>query len=89
MARVSFTQNIQRHVNCPPCDVEGRTVREVLDRVFIENERARGYVLDEHGDLRSHMVIFVDGRTVKDRRSLSDPVGPDSAVCVMQALSGG
>jgi len=30
MASVTFTKNIQRHVDCPPTDVPGRTVREVL-----------------------------------------------------------
>ena len=28
MARVLFTQNLQRHVKCLECDVEARTVRE-------------------------------------------------------------
>ena len=60
MARIEFTRNIQRHVECPPSTVEGvSTVREALDRVFAENPRARGYVLDERGTLRKHMNIFI------------------------------
>jgi hypothetical protein len=89
MARVSFTANIQRHVACPPCEVDGGTVREVLDAVFRINERARGYVLDDQGSLRQHMVIFVDGRQIRDRERLSDAVTPNGEVYVMQALSGG
>lgn len=89
MANVSFTQNIQRHVHCPPCTAKGRTVREVLDAVFRDNEPARAYVLDEHGEVRRHMVVFIDGRPVKDRKALSDEVNESSSVCVMQALSGG
>lgn len=89
MPTVTFTQNIQRHVSCPPTRVPGETVREALDRVFQRNARARGYVLDEHGELRKHMVIFVDGRQVRDRVALSDEVEPDSEIYVMQALSGG
>lgn len=49
MAHVVFTQNIQRHVECPPSEVQGHTVLEVLDQVFATNQRARGYVLDEQG----------------------------------------
>lgn len=89
MARVSFTANIQRHVECPPCEVPGRTVREVLDAVFAGNPLARGYVLDDQGALRKHMSIFVDGRLITDRNKLSDAVGETSTVAVFQALSGG
>jgi hypothetical protein len=89
MARVIFTRNIQRHVVCPPAEVAGGTVREVLDEVFAANERARGYVLDEQGALRKHMIVFIDGEQIRDRDQLSDAVPANAEVYVMQALSGG
>jgi hypothetical protein len=89
MPRVSFTQNLERHVDCPPQEVEGATVREALERVFAANQRVRGYVVDEQGALRKHMNIFVDGRQIADRTGLSDPVPPGGEIYVMQALSGG
>ena len=84
-----FTKNLQRHVECPPTVAAGNTVREVLDVVFGQIPLLRGYVVDETGHLRKHMSIFVDGELVSDRRSLSDAVGEDSEIYVMQALSGG
>jgi len=89
MARVFFTRNLREHVACPDTAAEGRTVREVLDAVFRQNELLRGYVVDERGALRKHMNIFVDGVNVRDRQQLSDPVEPDTEIYVMQALSGG
>lgn len=89
MALVVFTANLQRHVPCPPTTVVAATVREALDQVFDATPRLRGYVVDERGALRKHMTVFVDGELIKDRASLSDPVGPDGEVYVMQALSGG
>jgi molybdopterin converting factor small subunit len=89
MARVVFTANLQRHIACPPCQAEGATVRAVLEAVFARNEAARGYVLDEQGELRQHMLVFVNGEQVRDRIGLSDAVADDAEVYVMQALSGG
>ena len=89
MPKVRFTQNIQRHVACPPRTVEGSTVRQALDAYFGENPRARGYVLNDRGALRPHMNVFVDGRQIGDRTTLDAPVGSDGTIDVMQALSGG
>ena len=89
MARVVFTSNLMRHVDCPPVDVEGRTVRGLLAKIFTENPRLKSYVVDEQFSLRRHMGIIVDGEIVKDRNGLSDPVESNSEVFVLQALSGG
>jgi len=89
MATVRFTQNIQRHVSCPTREAGGKTLREVLDNYFRDNERARGYVLDEQGKVRQHMVVFIDGEAVRDRDTLTDPVEPNAVIDVIQALSGG
>ena len=89
MPRVVFTSNLQRHVNCPETQVAAGTVRSALAQVFAAQPQARGYVLDEQGHLRKHVVVFVDGRRVRERESLSNPVGEASEVYVMQALTGG
>jgi hypothetical protein len=89
MARVVFTPNLQRHVTCPPADAPGGTLRTVLDAAFEANPQVRGYVLDEQGALRKHMIVFINGEQVRDRIDLSDSVPADGEVYVMQALSGG
>ncbi len=89
MPTVRFTQNIQRHVGCPTLEVEGATVREVIENYFLTNEKARGYVLDDQGKLRHHMAAFIDGQQVQDRDHLSDPVPEGAVVDLVQALSGG
>jgi sulfur carrier protein ThiS len=89
MPHIRFTQNIQRHVACPPRTVEGSTLRDVLDAYFLGNPPARGYVLDDQGALRRHMAIFINGDPVLDRSKLGDPVPADGTVDIVQALSGG
>ncbi len=89
MAHLYFTPNLQRHLACPPAEASGATVRAVLEAYFVDHPKARGYILDDQGALRPHMVIFVDNQAISDRVQLSDAVGPDGDVFVMQALSGG
>ena len=89
MATVRFTESIQRHVQCPTRQVAGATLRDVLEGYFADNERARGYALDDQGALRKHMAIFIDGRQVRDRTMLSDAVDADAMIDLIQSLSGG
>lgn len=89
MPRIHFTPHLQRHIDSPPREVAGATVGEVLDTVFADNPRLRGYLLDDQGRLREHLSIFVDDQAVTDREGLGDPVPEDAEIFVLQALSGG
>ena len=89
MAKVFFTSNLRRHVDCATMDAAGENVREVLARVFAAQDRLGAYVVDDQGALRKHMTILVDGQRIKDLEGLSDPVMAKSEIWVMQALSGG
>ena len=89
MAKVHFTSNLRRHVDCPTVECSGLNVRDVLGQVFKVNTRLETYVLDDQRAIRKHMRILIDGVAVRDLTGLSDAVGADSEVWVMQALSGG
>lgn len=89
MATVAFTGNLQRHASAPAARIEARTVGEALSAYFESHPAVRGYVLDDQGEVRRHMLVLVDGRPIRDRVRLTDELGADSEVCVFQALSGG
>lgn len=89
MPVVEFTPNLARQTTTTSCRVDAANVAEALGAVFAQLPALRGYILDDQGAVRHHVVIFVDGSTLVDRRGLSDPLRPDSEVFVMQALSGG
>lgn len=89
MTRISFTANLLRHLPCPPVAAKGSTLRAVLDDVFAGNPQLRSYVLDEQGRVRRHVKIYINDRPARDRLTLSDAVGPDDDIHVLQALSGG
>ncbi len=69
--------------------VVGTTVREALDQLFALHPGLRGYVVDERGTLRHHVVAFVNGAAVPDKATLADPVAAEDEIYLFQALSGG
>jgi molybdopterin converting factor small subunit len=71
------------------CRVAGATVREVLDNVFAKYPTLRGYVVDEHGALRHHVVAYLNNEAVSDKETLATPVKAESELYLFQALSGG
>jgi sulfur-carrier protein len=89
MPKVSFTPHLRRHVECPNGPADGATVREVLESYFSQHPLVRNYVLDEQGELRRHVVLFVNGEQVTDRAKQAEPIGANDELYVMQALSGG
>lgn len=89
MARVEFTAQLRRFVETPVIDTAATTLREALEAAFAVNPTLRGYVLDDQGQLRPNVVVFIDGLRSRDRARQSDPVGRDARIHVLQALSGG
>lgn len=64
-------------------------MRAALEEYFTAFPAVRSYVVDEHGAVRKHVVIFRDDEQIADRTEQSDPVAADTVISVFQALSGG
>lgn len=90
MAIVVLTSHLRRFFDLPDrIEAEGGTVAEILAALDARWPGLAFYVTDEQGRLRQHVAIWVDGRRVEDREGLSDSVGQDAQVTILQALSGG
>ena len=63
--------------------VTGGTVAEVVQAVEQLAPGVVFYVCDEVGRMRQHVNVFMDGRPIRDRGTLTDPVGPDPRVLVL------
>jgi molybdopterin synthase sulfur carrier subunit len=70
-------------------DVSPGTVREALDEVFAAYPLLQRYLLDDQGQLRQHVNVFVNEDLARDRRGLSDPIAEGDRIHVLQAVSGG
>jgi len=89
MPHLAFTAQLQRFTQAPELQTTATTLGEALEAAFAINPQLRHYVLDEQGHLRPHVVVFIDGRRASDRETLTDALGPDDKVYVLQALTGG
>ena len=89
MPTVAFTRALERFLQAPPAEVGGATVGEALGAVFGARPALKGYVLDDQGGLRRHVACYVNGKPVRDRARLSDPVVASDRIYVFQALTGG
>lgn len=66
-------------------EVGGTSVGEALAALERIHPRLKGWVLDEHGEIRRHVNVFVDGL----RASAGNPVPSDGELNIIQAISGG
>lgn len=89
MPTVAFTRALERFLQAPPAEVGGATVGEALGAVFVARPALKGYVLDDQGGLRRHVACYVNGKPVRDRVRLGDPVTAADKIYVFQALTGG
>lgn len=90
MVTVQFTSLLQRFFpNLKTEQVEATSVAQLLEELDIKYPGLSSYLIEEHGGLRKHVNIFVNGTMIKDREQLSDTLLHDDKVNIIQALSGG
>lgn len=66
-------------------ELEGATVAEVLQALEREHPDVKGWILDEHGNIREHINVFVNKEYGREETTL----GPDDRVHIIPAISGG
>ena len=90
MAYVSYTRHLTKFFpTLTEGEVPGTTVREVVDELNRRYPGFASYVVEDNGRLRRHVNVFVGDEPIRDRAALSDKLGPDARVFILQALSGG
>jgi hypothetical protein len=90
MPHVTFTPHLQRFFpDLANGEYAGTTVREVIADANRRHPGLASYLVDDTGRLRRHVNVFIGVEPIADRANLSDAVGPEDKVSILQALSGG
>ena len=90
MPVVKFTKALKRFFpNLQDTPANGSTITDVLSEMDSHYPGVKSYLLDEHGQLRKHVNIFIDGSMITDRNALKDAFTQNSEIYIIQALSGG
>ena len=86
MAVVHLRSPLKQHAgNRAEHAVEGATVIELIEGLEAANPALAGWILDERGEIRRHINVFVNG----ERGDAQTAVGADDRVDVLPAISGG
>jgi sulfur-carrier protein len=65
------------------------TVRDLLSAVWQLHPALKDRVVDEQGEVRPHINIFVDGEAIRHLNGLATPVAGNSEILIVPAVSGG
>ena len=90
MPTVKFTYALKRFFpGLKDTPAKGIILTEILEEIEASYPGISSYILDEQGNLRRHVNIFINGTMIPDRTKLSNEVGEKSEIYIIQALSGG
>jgi len=90
MARVKFTSALKEFFpDLSEKEIKATTVKELILQLESQNPGLKSYLLEDDGQLRKHVNIFLKNEMIKDRETLSDEVDTSDEILIYQALSGG
>lgn len=90
MPKVKFTSALKRfYPDLKELNTQSRTVGETLYEIDEHFPGISDYLVNEKGELREHVNIYIGKDLIKDRKGLTDPLNEMDEIFVFQAISGG
>jgi sulfur-carrier protein len=90
MANIHFTSALKRfYPEIKSIKMDAVTVADVLQNLDKTYMGMTDFLIDEHGNLRDHINIFIGDKLIEDREKLSDAIKENDEILIFQALSGG
>lgn len=92
MMEVRFYATLRDIVGGRSVEVEleaGATMQELLHRLFEQFPKLKPRVIDEDGELRHAVNIFVNGRSIRFLEGLDTELQPDDDLSIFPPVAGG
>jgi len=90
MPKVRFTSALKRFFpTLTDTVVEAQNIQGVILSLDQKYPGISDYLVDDSGQLRIHVNVFVKDELIQDREHLSDVVQEQDEILIFQALSGG
>lgn len=70
-------------------DGSQKTVGEALSALADKSPNAFDSVMDERGNVRRHVNVFLNGESIRYLKGLDTPAPSGSAILIITAISGG
>lgn len=70
-------------------EISAATVSGAIEALLAAHPRLRIHIFDEQGELRRHILLFLNQTNVKELPGLDHPLNAGDRLSVVQAVSGG
>jgi molybdopterin converting factor small subunit len=70
-------------------EVDGGSVKEAIDELTLNFPDLKKHLIDENGQLRTFVNIFVGDDDIRNLQKENTKVSPDSIVSIIPAIAGG
>ena len=69
--------------------VNGDTVQAVLDELFSAHPEIKNHLVEDSGELRNFVNIFINGEDIRHSGGLQSPIAENSDVRIIPSIAGG
>lgn len=70
-------------------NVEGKTLKEVIEKLAEINPEVRSRILDENGEIRRFINVYVNNEDVRFMDGVNTKVDEDDEITIVPAIAGG